>query len=79
MYPMHRATLQSFIDPVGPLARVIIDDHSKQETKLREIDLPTDEQVLFKFVKQKFKQCYKLTPEEKFVAYLTLLERNFNT
>jgi hypothetical protein len=55
MYPMHRATLQSFIDPVGPLARVIIDDHSKQETKLREIDLPTDEQVLFKFVKQKFK------------------------
>ena len=45
LYPLEKALLVSFIDPVSPLARVEVNkliEHQKQET-----DLSPDELVIF--------------------------------
>jgi len=34
--------------------------------------------VILKFLKQQYLKCFKIAPDEKFLAYLQFLERNFD-
>ena len=64
------------IDPVGPLARVRVLEI--QEEKLKEEDLDPKQAIVFKFLKSLYMKCFKVTHDQKFIAYLKFLEANFN-
>lgn len=34
--------------------------------------------MVFKFLKQQYLKCFKIAPDEKFLAYLQFLERSFD-
>lgn len=78
LFPLRKAHLSSFVDPIGPLARVIVDE-IRHNDELEEKDLNSDELVIFKFIKQQYLKCFKIAPDEKFLAYLQYLERSFDT
>jgi hypothetical protein len=76
LFPLRKAVLSSFVDPVAPLARVLVDEAKQPETQ--EQDLSGSDLVVLKFLKQQYLKCFKIAPDEKFLAYLQFLERSFD-
>ena len=61
---------------VEPLTRVIIE--KLREEIVEADDLDTKQSVTFKFLQQQFLKCFKIAPDERFVQYLTALERSYD-
>jgi len=38
-----------------------------------------EDSVIFKFLKQQYLKCFKVAPDDRFLQYLTALERSFDT
>ena len=77
IYPIQRAEITEWLDPVvTPLCHVRV--NPLPDTYLEEIDLPTDAQVLYKFLNRQF---YQLTADsgDTFSVYLQFLQRQFTT
>ena len=49
-----------------------------EDQLVTEEELSLDDSVTFKFLKQQYLKCFKIAPDEKFLQYMTLLERNFD-
>ena len=78
LFPLNKGMIISFIDPVAPLARVEV-SKSPDQSSLTQEDLQPHELVILKFLKQQYLKCFKIAPDEKFLAYMQFLERNFDT
>jgi Rps23 Pro-64 3,4-dihydroxylase Tpa1-like proline 4-hydroxylase len=76
MFPLQKAELLEAIDPVAPLARVRILEIL--EDKIREENLDEKQSMVFKFLKQQYMKCFKVSQDQKFIAYLKFLESNYN-
>lgn len=76
MFPVQKAELLEAIDPVAPLARVRA--HEIKEERLTEEQLDHKQMMVFKFLKQQYLKCFKITQDQKFIAYLKFLEQSFN-
>lgn len=57
LFPLRKARLTSFIDPISPLARVLVDE-IRLNDKVTERDLQPDELVIFKFINQQYLKCF---------------------
>jgi hypothetical protein len=85
LFCVEKAKIITFIDRIAPLSRVEVLPLSNDQfkgphgTALEEKDLPHQELVIFKFLKQQYLKCFNIAPDEKFVQYLQFLERNFDT
>jgi ATP-dependent Lon protease len=76
MFPLTKAELAECMDPqVGPLARVRVNEVI--EESLTEDLLSNKQAIVFKFLKQQYMKCFKVTQDQKFIAYLKFLESNF--
>lgn len=69
LFPIRKARLTAFIDPISPLARVLVDEIRLNDA-VTEHDLAPDELVIFKFITQQYLKCFKIAPDEKFLTYL---------
>lgn len=69
LFPITKGKLTTFVDPVAPLARVLVDEIRRHD-ELTESDLQPDELVIFKFIRQQYLKCFKIAPDEKFLTYL---------
>ena len=69
LFPLTKGKLTTFVDPVAPLARVLVDEIRRHD-ELTESDLQPDELVIFKFIRQQYLKCFKIAPDEKFLTYL---------
>ena len=79
LFPVEKATLISTVsktEVVEPLCRVIV--QKIHEEVLTEEDLGLNDTVIFKFLKQQYLKCFKIAPDDRFLNYLTALERSFN-
>lgn len=76
LYPLYKAELTEFIDPVAPLSRVIT--RTIVEEKLREHDLKPQEMILYKFLQQSYTKCFEIAPDQKFKDYMKFVEKNFD-
>ena len=77
LYPLYKAELMEFVDPVAPLSRVIT--RQIVEERLKEEDLNTQEIILYKFLLQSYQKCYEVAPDEKFHKYMKFVEKNFDS
>jgi hypothetical protein len=75
MFPLKKAELVEALDTVQPLTRVIA--REVQEEKLTEEQLDSKQTMIFKFLKQQYLKCFKVSQDQKFIAYLKFLEGNF--
>lgn len=79
IFPKEKAQLIQAVNSdqqVGPLTRVII--QKLREEIVEEDDLDTKQSVTFKFLQQQFLKCFKIAPDERFIQYLTALERSYD-
>lgn len=76
LFPVSKGKILECIDPVvAPLCRVRADEIL--EEKVTEDGLDVSQQVLYKYLKQQYLRCYKITQDQKFIAYLQFLETTF--
>lgn len=76
LYPVSKASILECLDKeVGPLAKVRALE--LMEEKITEEQLSTGQSVVFKFLKNSYLKCFKIAPDQKFLAYLQFLEQNF--
>jgi len=59
MFPIKKAELLEAIDPVGPLCRVRAKEI--EEEKVSEEQLDHKQAIVFKFLKQQYLKCFKIT------------------
>ena len=79
LFPTEKAKLISAVrkdEPLRPLSNVIIE--KIREEILLEEDLDTKQSVTFKFLQQSFLKCFKIAPDDRFIQYLTALERSYD-
>lgn len=78
LFPYEKARVVSPVlikEQLGPLSRVIVE--KIHEELLHDEDLNLKDSVIFKFLKQQYLKCFKIAPDDRFLQYLTALERNF--
>lgn len=75
MFPMKKAELIEALDTVQPLSRIVA--REVVEEKLTEEQLDSKQTMIFKFLKQQYLKCFKISQDQKFIAYLKFLEGNF--
>jgi len=61
MFPLQKAELLESIDPVAPLARVRVMELI--EEKVREEDLDEKQALVFKYLKQQYMKCFKVSQD----------------
>lgn len=75
IFPISKGKVVEALDPVQPLSRVraieIIED------KLTAEQLNLNQSVSYKFLQQQYMKCFKISPDQKFLAYLQYLEQTF--
>jgi hypothetical protein len=59
MFPLKKAELVEALDTVQPLTRVIA--REVQEEKLTEEQLDSKQTMIFKFLKQQYLKCFKVS------------------
>lgn len=79
LFPYEKARVVSPVldsEKIAPLSRVIVE--KIHEELLQDEDLSLKDSVIFKFLKQQYLKCFKIAPDDRFLQYLTALERNFD-
>jgi len=77
IFPYSKAEIIDVLEEVAPLCRV----HAKEvrEEKITEEQLDIAQSVVYKFLKQQYLRCFKISQDQKFLAYLQFLEANYRT
>ena len=77
IFPINKGKILEAIDTPAPLCKI----RAKEivEEKITEDQLDIAQTVVYKFLKQQYLRCYKVSQDQKFIAYLQFLETNFRT
>jgi hypothetical protein len=68
IFPYSKAEIVDVLEEVAPLCRV----HARElhEEKITEEQLDIGQSVVYKFLKQQYLRCFKISQDQKFLAYL---------